>query len=471
MKKFALILAFLLLPLSVLAEALPDFTDLVEKQSAAVVNISVTSKPHMEAEGGIPNNDPMQELFRRFGLPMPRMMPGQPQETHSMGSGFIIGADGILLTNAHVVQAGAELLVTLQDKREFKATVLGVDKRTDVAVLKIDAMDLPTVTVGDSSKVKVGEWVVAIGSPFGFESSVTKGIVSAKGRSLPNENLVPFIQTDVPINPGNSGGPLFNMKGEVIGINSQIYSRTGGYMGLSFAIPIDVALQVTDQLRANGHVSRGWLGVAIQEVTPELADSFGLTKPAGALISSVEKDSPAEKGGLLPSDIILNFNGKDIKTVQDLPRAVGAAKAGSRATVQVWRKGALVKINLGLGEMPGDDQASRDNGSPKQAKSGPLGKLGLALSNLTAEQKQQLELTQGVMVDGVDGLAANAGLQKGDVILALNNFEIKSVGEFTKLLSKLPAKRPLALLVSRSGHSQFITLKPESAENGLKSPG
>jgi serine protease Do len=471
MKKFLLILAFLLMPLAAFAESLPDFTDIAEKQGQAVVNISVTRKPSVEAENAIPNNDPTFELFRRFGLPVPRTMPGQPRESHSMGSGFIISSDGVLLTNAHVVQQGGEMLVTLQDKREFKATIIGVDKRTDVAVLKIDATNLPTVTVGNSSKVRVGEWVVAIGSPFGFESSVTKGIVSAKGRSLPNENLVPFIQTDVPINPGNSGGPLFNMKGEVIGINSQIYSRTGGYMGLSFAIPIEVALQVTEQLRANGRVSRGWLGVAIQEVTPELAESFGLAKPAGALISSLEKDSPAEKGGLLVSDIILNFNGKDIKTLQDLPRAVSAAKAGSQATVQVWRKGAEVKLSLALGEMPGDDQASNDKGSSKQAKTGPLGKLGLSLSNLTAEQKQELELNRGVMVDAAEGLAADAGLQKGDVILAVNNFEVKTAAEFSKLLARLPAKKPLALLISRSGRSQFITLKPEQTENGLKSPG
>lgn len=469
MKKF-LLSVVLLLPVWAQAESLPDFTDIAEKQGQAVVNISVTSKPHADAESAIPNNDPTFELFRRFGIPIPRMMPGQPQESHSMGSGFIISPDGVLLTNAHVVGQGGEMMVTLQDKREFKATIIGVDKRTDVAVLKIDASNLPTVKTGDASAVRVGEWVVAIGSPFGFESTVTKGIVSAKGRSLPNENLVPFIQTDVPINPGNSGGPLFNMKGEVIGINSQIYSRTGGFMGLSFAIPIDIALQVTNQLRTTGHVSRGWLGVAIQEVTPELADSFGMEKPAGALISSVEKDSPAEKGGLLASDIVLNFNGQDIKTIQDLPRAVSAAKAGSQAKLVVWRKGAAQNLTLALGEMP-SDQAAADAPATKQAKGGTLGKFGLALSNLTPEQKHDLEVVKGVMVDNAEGVAAQAGLQKGDIILALNNFEIKSVAEFTKLLGKIPAKKPLALLITRSGHSQFITLKPELAENGLKSPG
>ena len=470
MKRVVLAVVFGLWTWWAQAESLPDFTDLVEKQAATVVNISTTTNAHPVANNnGAPSlpqeNDPMFDFFRRFGIPMMPGGPGQQgapiPESHAMGSGFIVSQDGYILTNSHVVQGADEVLVTLQDKREFKARVIGVDRKTDVAVLKIDASGLPAVKIGDSSKVKVGEWVVAIGSPFGFESTVTKGIVSAKGRSLPQETLVPFIQTDVPINPGNSGGPLFNMKGEVIGINSQIYSRTGGFMGLSFAIPIDVALQVSDQLRTNGKVSRGWLGVVIQEVTKELADSFGLGKPRGALVVSVQKGAPADKAGIHVSDIILRFDGKPINTQEDLPRVVSGAKAGSKVTVQVWRKGAPLDVSVVVGEMPADKSAQNEATPGKRHPAGASGKLGLALADLSAEQRKELDIASGVLVEDASGAAGKAGLQNGDVILSINNSEIHSVQEFNQTLAHLDPKKMLALLVKRGDNAQFMTLKPE----------
>jgi serine protease Do len=349
---FALAL-FALFAQSLAAKELPDFTALVEKQGAAVVNVS-TSQLVQNTQGvpaipGLPEGDPLAELFRRFGSPMPR-----EQETHSLGSGFIISADGYILTNAHVVDSADKITVRLTDQREFKARVIGADRRTDVALLKIEATGLPRVTQGDPAMLKVGEWVVAIGSPFGFDSSVTAGIVSGKGRSLQQENFVPFIQTDVAINPGNSGGPLFNMKGEVVGINSQIYSRSGGYMGLSFAIPIDVAMEVSNQLRATGKVTRGRIGVVIQEVTRELADSFGLHNTSGALISAVEKGGPADRAGIQASDVILKYDGKVVGASRDLPRMVAGTQPGSKVNVQLWRKGATKDVSLTITEMPGD---------------------------------------------------------------------------------------------------------------------
>ncbi|MDE2259226.1 MAG: DegQ family serine endoprotease [Betaproteobacteria bacterium] len=467
MKRVVLTIVFGMWAWWVQAENLPDFTDIVEKQAATVVNISATTNARPAANNpGQPSpqdNDPMFDFFRRFGIPM---IPGPGQqgpigESHSMGSGFIVSQDGYILTNTHVVQGADEVMVALQDKREFKAKVVGIDRKTDVAVLKIDASGLPTVKIGDSNKVKVGEWVVAIGSPFGFESTVTKGIVSAKGRSLPQETLVPFIQTDVPINPGNSGGPLFNMKGEVIGINSQIYSRTGGFMGLSFAIPIDVALQVSDQLRANGKVSRGWLGVVIQEVTKELADSFGLGKPRGALVVSVQKGAPAEKSGIHPSDIILRFDGKPINTQEDLPRVVSATKAGSKVAVQIWRKGATMDLMVTVGEMPVEKSAQSETNPGRRHLAGAAGKLGLGLADLTADQRKELDINSGVLVEEVSGAAAKAGLQNGDVILSINNSEIHSVQEFNQTLAHLDPKKMLALLVKRGENAEFMTLKPE----------
>ncbi len=468
MKQLVWAILFFTGSLVVQAENLPDFTEIVEKQEATVVNVSATTNAHQVAHppgaAGPSENDPMFEFFRRFGIPvMPDQGGGQSSapESHSLGSGFILSADGYILTNSHVVQGADEVLVTLQDKREFKAKVIGIDKKTDVAVLKINASGLPTVRIGDPAKARVGEWVVAIGSPFGFESTVTKGIISAKGRSLPQETLVPFIQTDVPINPGNSGGPLFNMKGEVIGINSQIYSRTGGFMGLSFAIPIDVALQVSDQLRSTGRVSRGWLGVVIQEVDKELADSFGLGKPRGALVVSVQKGAPADKGGIRPSDIILRFDNKPINSQEDLPRVVSNTKAGSHVAVQVWRKGGLVDLSLTVGEMPSEKTTQSESPDPKRPHLGAAGKIGLDLADLTSEQRKEMDLSGGVIVQGVSALAARAGLQPGDVITSINNTEVHNVQEFNQILSRLEPKKMLALLVHRSDGSEFITMRPE----------
>ena len=445
---------------SLQARELPDFADLVERHGAEVVNISTTSA--VKAESGvapnIPEDDPMFDFFRRY---IPQPIP--KGEGQSLGSGFIIGADGYIMTNAHVVAAADEITVTLNDKREFKAKVIGSDKRTDVALIKIEATGLSKVALGDPNRLRVGDWVLAIGSPFGFDNSVTAGIVSAKGRSLPQENYVPFIQTDVAINPGNSGGPLYNLNGEVVGINSQIYSRTGGFMGLSFAIPIDVAMDISNQLRAGGKVTRGWLGVVIQEVTKELADSFGLPKAQGALVANVEKGGPAEKAGLEPSDIILKFDNKDVKTSTDLPRLVGAVKPGSRVNVQLWRKGATKDLAVAVGELPVDKTA---NTPPpfKRGKTENIGKLGLTLSELTADQRKELKISAGVLVEEVKGVAARAGLQPGDVILAINNSEVKTIEQFNQVLGKLEARKNLALLVRRGETTQYITLRTEPGQ-------
>ena len=445
---------------SLQARELPDFADLVERHGAEVVNISTTSavKALPNAAPNIPEDDPMFDFFRRY---IPQPIP--KGEGQSLGSGFIIGADGYIMTNAHVVAAADEITVTLNDKREFKAKVIGSDKRTDVALIKIDATGLSRVAFGDPAKLRVGDWVLAIGSPFGFDNSVTAGIVSAKGRSLPQENYVPFIQTDVAINPGNSGGPLYNLNGEVIGINSQIYSRTGGFMGLSFAIPIDVAMDISNQLRAGGKVTRGWLGVVIQEVTKELADSFGLPKAQGALVANVEKGGPAEKAGLEPSDIILKFDSKEVKTSTDLPRLVGSVKPGSRVNLQVWRKGAAKDLAVVVGELPVDKSA---NTPPpfKRGKTENIGKLGLTLSELTADQRKELKISAGVLVEDVKGAAARAGLQPGDVILAINNSEVKTIEQFNVALGKLEARKNLALLVRRGETTQYITLRTDPGQ-------
>jgi len=450
------------------AEGLPDFTELVEKQSASVVNISTTQAP----KAGEPNEDAMQDFFKHYGIPVPPGgMPGMPrgngggrggEDQHSLGSGFIISADGYVLTNAHVVQDADEITVSLTDKRKLIAKVIGSDRKTDVALIKIEATGLQPVKMGDADKLKVGEWVVAIGSPFGFESTVTKGIVSAKGRSLPQETLVPFIQTDVPINPGNSGGPLFNMKGEVIGINSQIYSRTGGFMGLSFAIPIDVALDVSKQLRETGHVTRGWLGVVIQDVTQDIADSFGLSSPQGALIANVEKGGPGDKGGLMPSDIITQFDGKPIRSREDLPRVVGATKPGHEVPVTVWRKGKSTQLHFAVGEMPSDSQNGMRPASRRKGSDSPAAKIGLGLNNLKDEQKKELDIKSGVLIEDANGSAAKAGLQAGDVILSINNVDVSSVEEFNRALGGVADKKAIALLVRRGDSSRFITLKKES---------
>ncbi|WP_333842698.1 DegQ family serine endoprotease [Pelomicrobium sp.] len=448
----------LLLAFPVAAKELPDFTGIVEQNAAAVVNVSTTQtvKSNAPQFPNIPEDDPFYEFFRRFAPNFPYL----PREfqSRSLGSGFVISPDGYILTNAHVVDSADEIIVKLVDKREFKAKVIGADKRTDVALIKIDAQGLPTVRFGDPNKLKVGEWVVAIGSPFGFEHSVTAGIVSAKGRSLPQENFVPFIQTDVAINPGNSGGPLFNMQGEVVGINSQIYSRTGGFMGLSFAIPIDVAMDVADQLRAHGKVRRGKLGVVIQEVTRDLAESFGLPKPAGALIASVEKGSPAEKAGLEVGDIIVKYDGKAVASSSDLPRMVGSTKPGTKVTVQVWRKGATKDIQVTVGELP-EEQVARASG--RQGERGSAAdRLGLVLSDLPADKKKELGLEGGVLVEDVKpGPAARAGIRPGDVILGINNEDIKSVEQFRKIVTGLEKGRHVALLVRRGESTTFLTAR------------
>ena len=455
MKKLFLAFAFFISFIApVPAKDLPDFTELAEKQGLAVVNVSTTQT--VQSQQGTPQlpfseDDPFYDFFRRFAPPVPREF-----ESRSLGSGFIISSDGYILTNSHVVEAADEVTVKLTDKREFKAKVIGSDRRTDVALLKIEATGLPKVTMGDPAKLKVGEWVVAIGSPFGFENSVTAGIVSAKGRSLPQESFVPFIQTDVAINPGNSGGPLFNLKSEVVGINSQIYSRTGGFMGLSFAIPIDVAMEVTEQLRTTGRVSRGRIGVVIQEVTKELAESFGLSKPMGALINSVEKSGPADKAGLEASDVILKFDDKTINTSSDLPRIVGSTKPGSKVTLHIWRKGAAKDILLTVGEIPADEKIAQRSGKRSKASDN---RLGMALSDLTADQRSELGIRSGILVEEVQGTSARAGIRRGDIILAVNNHDVKSVEQFNQLLNKFEKGRTIALLVRRGDSALYIPLR------------
>ncbi|MFL6582147.1 MAG: DegQ family serine endoprotease [Burkholderiales bacterium] len=436
-------------------QGLPEFSDLVDKQGPAVVNVSTTSTARGggPAQGPVPEDDPFYDFFRRFGPPQPR-----DYETRSLGSGFIVSADGYILTNAHVVDMADEVTVKLNDKREFKAKVIGADKRTDVAVIKIDATGLPAVRIGDPEKLRVGEWVLAIGSPFGFESTVTAGIVSAKGRSLPQENYVPFIQTDAAINPGNSGGPLFNVKGEVVGINSQIYSRTGGFMGLSFAIPIDVAMDVSNQLRTTGRVSRGRIGVVIQEVTKELAESFGLPKTSGALVNSVEKGGPADKAGIEASDVILKFDGKNVTSSSDLPRIVAQTRPGSKVTAQVWHKGASRDVTIAVGEMPEEKVAQRP--ARKDAKpANMVARLGMTLSELTAEQRKELGASGGLLVEEAQGAAAKAGIRRGDVLLAINNQDVKSVEQLTQLLNQFEKARSVALLIKRGDGSLYVPLR------------
>ena len=435
-------------------QGLPDFADLVEKQGPAVVNVSTTSTSRGGgAQSPVPEDDPFYDFFRRFGPPQPK-----DYETRSLGSGFIVSADGYILTNAHVVDMADDVTVKLNDKREFKAKVIGADKRTDVAVIKIEATGLPAVRIGDPEKLRVGEWVLAIGSPFGFESTVTAGIVSAKGRSLPQENYVPFIQTDVAINPGNSGGPLFNLKGEVVGINSQIYSRTGGFMGLSFAIPIDVAMDISNQLRTAGRVSRGRIGVVIQEVTKELAESFGLPKPNGALVNSVEKGGPAEKAGIEASDVILKFDGKTVTSSSDLPRIVAQTRPGSKVTAQIWHKGAARDVTITVGEMPEERAAQRP--ARKETKPGNVvSRLGLTLSELNADQRKELGINGGLLVEEAQGAAAKAGIRRGDVLMAINNQDVKSVEQLNQLLGQFEKSRSVALLIRRGDGALYVPLR------------
>jgi len=438
-----------------------------------VVNISTTQTVRSNARGAQPfpfdENDPMFEFFKRFFPRQPGMpgFPGLPreQESRSLGSGFIIGADGYIMTNAHVVDAADEILVRLTDKREFKARVIGADKRTDVALLKIDANGLPSVRLGDPGVLRVGEWVVAIGSPFGFDNSVTAGIVSAKGRSLPQENYVPFIQTDVAVNPGNSGGPLFNLRGEVVGINSQIYSRSGGFMGISFAIPIDVAMEVQTQLRAHGKVSRGRIGVVIQEVTKELADSFGLNKVQGAAVNAVEKGGPADRAGVEAGDVILRFDGKSISSSSDLPRIVGSTRPGSKVPMQLWRKGALKEVSVVVAEIPEEKTTSRVARTAKPAER-QANRLGLVLSETSVEQRRDLKINGGLVIEDVRGGAARVDLRPGDIILALisrgENIELKSVDQFNRLLAQFDKSANVTLLIRRGEQQTFVTIKGAS---------
>ena len=452
---------------------LPDFVKLVEDQGGAVVNVSTTQAARRPASvpqiPGIEDEE-VQEFFRRF---IPRQQPGPQQgprpESRSLGSGFIISADGYILTNAHVIDSADEITVKLTDKREYKAKVIGADKRTDVALIKIEPnAPLPAVKFGDPARLKVGEWVVAIGSPFGFENTVTAGIVSAKGRSLPQENFVPFIQTDVAINPGNSGGPLFNMRGEVVGVNSQIYSRTGGYMGLAFAIPIDVALDIQKQLRDKGRVSRGRIGVVIQEVSKDLATSFGLERPRGALVNSVEKGSPADKAGVEPTDIITRFDGKAVDASSDLPRIVGSTRPGAKVDLEVWRKGATRALSLTVGELPEERMAARD--TPRAQKPAELAanRLGIVVSELSAKQKEDLKLANGLVVTEVKP-DARADVRRGDVLLMLvhkgQHTELRSTEQLNRLLAGMDKNSVITLQVRRGDAMAFVTV------NGLTDKG
>ncbi|MDO9421376.1 MAG: DegQ family serine endoprotease [Herminiimonas sp.] len=451
---------------------LPDFTDLVEKTGAAVVNIRTTEKAKVSQGNAASEDEEMQEFFRRFfGAPVPprqqqpaprgRSKPdadADEEVPRGVGSGFIISADGYVMTNAHVVDGADEVYVTLTDKREFKAKIIGADKRTDVALVKIEGSNLPRLTVGDSNKIRVGEWVIAIGSPFGLDNTVTAGIVSAKARDT--GEYLPLIQTDVAVNPGNSGGPLINMRGEVIGINSQIYSRSGGYMGISFAVPMDEAMRVSDQLRASGKVTRGRIGVQIGEVTKDVAESLGLTRAQGALVQRVEAGGPAEKGGIEAGDVILKFNGASIERASDLPRMVGATKPGTRSTITVWRKGAMRDLPLTITELEPEKVAQK---AEKKAKAEQVANtLGLIVSDLNAAQLKELKIEGGVIVESAESSAARAGLRAGDILLRLNNTDIKDARQFNGLVAKLDVKKTTLLLVRRGDSSQFVTVKPHA---------
>jgi serine protease Do len=468
-KTYAVFWLLLALVLPVQARDLPDFTQLVERNAPSVVNISTKQNQlshqlkrfHIPDLDELPEDNAFGDLLRRFFGEHGYQMPDDgPLERQSLGSGFIISKDGYILTNNHVVSEGDEIIVRMADRREFNAKLIGTDVRSDIALIKIDAVDLPVVKIGSGDDLKVGEWVLAIGSPFGFDHSVTAGIVSAKGRSLPSENYVPFIQTDVAINPGTSGGPLFNLDGEVVGVNSQIYSRSGGFMGLSFAIPIEVAMDVAKQLQTSGKVSRGWLGVLIQDVTGELAESFNMDRPQGALIARVLPDSPAEKAGLEVGDVILAYNGNELHSSSELPPLVGTSNVDQPAELLILRAGKQIKRQVNIGELPAEDtiSLSGDFSQPRQKEN----RLGMAVSELTQEQRKELDLTaaKGVIVESVTGQAAReAGIQQGDVILMLNNQEITSVAQFNQLVQGLPAGKTVAVLVHRATGPIFLALR------------
>ena len=449
--------------------SLPDFTDLVDQVGPAVVNIRTLEKAKVAAASAGPD-DQMLEFFRRFGIPVPPNMPrgprperGNPHSDEEMprgvGSGFILSTDGFVMTNAHVVEGADEVIVTLPDKREFKAKIIGADKRTDVAVVKIEATGLPAVKIGDANRMKVGEWVMAIGSPFGLENTVTAGIVSAKQRDT--GDYLPFIQTDVAINPGNSGGPLINMRGEVVGINSQIYSRSGGFQGISFAIPIDEAIRVSEQLRTNGRVTRGRIGVQIDQVSKEVAESIGLGRAQGALVRGVEAGAPAEKAGIEAGDIITKFEGKVIDKSGDLPRLVGSVKPGTRATVTVFRRGATRDLSVTIAEVEAEKPARRVSvPDVKPPVAGPAQVFGLVVSELPDAQKKELKLRGGVRVDAVEGGAARAGLREGDVIVAIANTEVAGLKEFEQALAKVDKSKTVNVLFRRGELAQFALIRP-----------
>ena len=446
------------------AQSLPDFTELVEKVGPAVVGVRTTERTRTARSGGGPEIDEdMLEFFRRFGIPMPnRPNPRNPQpspdgepQQRGLGSGFVLSADGYVMTNAHVVDGADEVFVTLNDKREFKAKIIGADKRSDVAVVKIEASGLPTVRIGDVGRLKVGEWVIAIGSPFGLENTVTAGIVSAKSRDT--GDLLPLIQTDVAINPGNSGGPLINMRGEVVGINSQIYSRSGGYQGISFAIPIDEASRVSEQLRTSGRVSRGRIGVTIDQVTKEVAESIGLGKPTGAMVRSVEAGGPAEKAGVEAGDIITKVDGRAVEKSGDLPRIVASVKPGSKATLQVFRRGGYRDLSVTVVEFEAERTART---SERDTKPQPtVGTLGVAVADLTDAQKRELKIKGGVRVESAEGAAARAGVREGDVVLSLDNTEITNAKQFEGLAAKLDKSKAVTLLVRRGDTVNFLIVR------------
>lgn len=449
---------------------LPDFTDLVEQVGPAVVNIRTMERVRNAPQGGGAGpqmDEEMQEFFRRFfGQPMPNVprsprspRPDGEEQPRGVGSGFILSQDGFVMTNAHVVEGADEVLVTLPDKREFKAKIVGADKRTDVAVVKIDATGLPFVKVGDVGKLKVGEWVMAIGSPFGLENTVTAGIVSAKARDT--GDYLPFIQTDVAINPGNSGGPLVNLRGEVVGINSQIYSRSGGFMGISFAIPMDEAIRVADQLRATGRVSRGRIGVQIDQVTKDVAESIGLGKPQGALVRSVEAGSPADKAGVEAGDIITKFNGQAIDRATDLPRLVGNTKPGSRAAMTVFRRGGSRDLNVQIAEFEAERPTRRAEAPAEKPKGSPAAQsLGLGVSDLSDAQKRELKVKGGVKVDAATDVAARAGIREGDVILQIGNTEIANVRDFEAAVGKIDKTKPIPVLLRRGELATYLLIRP-----------
>jgi periplasmic serine protease, Do/DeqQ family len=431
--------------------ALPDFAALAEHYGPAVVNVGVVGKQQAVADfPGMSPNDPFGDFFRRFGQPR-----GNPQPVRGEGSGFIVSPDGYILTNAHVVENADEVTVKTTDRREYTAKVVGVDEQTDVAVLKIEAKNLPTVQLGNPDKLRPGEWVVAIGSPFGFENSVTAGIVSATSRAMPGGNYTPFIQTDVAVNPGNSGGPLFNMNGEVVGINSQIYSRTGGYMGVSFAIPIDVANSVKDQLIKSGHVTRSRIGVSIQDVTAQLAESFGLDRPRGALVGMVEDDGPGAKGGIKAGDVILKVDGQTIETSPQVPVLIAGKKPGTPVNIEVWRNGGAKELTVRPVQMEEKSERVANNDTQQGDETA---KLGLAVRPLTQQEKRQAETDGDLLVEQVDGPAAGAGVQPGDIILGVNGAKVKSIDELRAAAKKRNGK-VVALLIERDNAQIFVPVR------------